>query len=245
MAPAAHLINLKVLGSDGSGEAADLIEAIDWAIRYRKQFGIRVLNLSLGAAPTQSYKDDPICLAVERAVKAGLVVVASAGNYGQTRDGKLVFGSVTSPGISPYAITVGAYAHAGHARSVGRRGGAVELEGPDARGSHRQARPRRARLEDRLDGGEGLGRCRTRWPDRFMDGPGARDYVAMSGTSMSAAVVSGAVALLLDGKPKLTPLQVKLALQGSADFMPKAGLLRAGAGSLDLGDLDSADDAPT
>ena len=84
MAPAAHLINLKVLGNDGSGEAADVIEAIDWAIRYRKQFGIRVLNLSLGAAPTQSYKDDPICLAVERAVKAGLVVVASAGNYGQT-----------------------------------------------------------------------------------------------------------------------------------------------------------------
>ena len=82
MAPAAHLINLKVLGSDGSGEAAYVIEAIDWAIRYRKQFGIRVLNLSLGAAPTQSYKDDPICLAVERAVKAGLVVVASAGNYG-------------------------------------------------------------------------------------------------------------------------------------------------------------------
>ena len=118
MAPAAHLINLKVLGDDGSGEAADVIEAIDWAIRYRKQFGIRVLNLSLGAAPTQSYKDDPICLAVERAVKAGLVVVASAGNYGQTPDGKLVFGSVTSPGISPYAITVGALRTQGTARSV-------------------------------------------------------------------------------------------------------------------------------
>ncbi len=101
MAPAAHLINLKVLGDGGSGEAADVVEAIDWAIRYRKQFGIRVVNLSLGAAPTQSYKDDPLCLAVERAVKAGLVVVASAGNYGQTDDGKLVFASVTSPGISP------------------------------------------------------------------------------------------------------------------------------------------------
>ena len=108
MAPAAHLINLKVLDSNGTGEAADVIEAIDFAIQYRKQLGIRVINLSLGAAPTQSYKDDPICLAVERAVKAGLVVVASAGNYGQTPEGKLVFGSVTSPGISPYAITVGA-----------------------------------------------------------------------------------------------------------------------------------------
>ena len=32
MAPAAHLINLKVLGADGSGKASDVIEAIDWAI---------------------------------------------------------------------------------------------------------------------------------------------------------------------------------------------------------------------
>jgi serine protease AprX len=84
MAPAAHLINLKVLDSNGAGEAADVIEAIDWAVKYRRQFGIRVINLSLGAAPTQSYKDDPICQAVERAAKAGIVVVTSAGNAGQT-----------------------------------------------------------------------------------------------------------------------------------------------------------------
>ncbi len=156
MAPAAHLINLKVLGSDGSGEAADVIEAIDFAIRFRKELGIRVLNLSLGAAPTQSYKDDPICLAVERAVKAGLVVVASAGNYGQTPEGKLVYGSITSPGISPYAITVGAHAHAGHRRPERRRSGAVELEGPDDDRSHRQAGPGCAGFEDRVGGSEGL-----------------------------------------------------------------------------------------
>ena len=156
MAPAAHLINLKVLDADGSGEAADVIEAIDWAIRYRKQLGIRVLNLSLGAAPTQSYKDDPICQAVERAVKAGLVVVASAGNYGQTPDGKPVYGSITSPGISPYAITVGAMRTQGTVGSERRRSGAVELEGPDAGRSHRQAGPGRARFEDRVDGGEGF-----------------------------------------------------------------------------------------
>ena len=40
------------------------------------------------------------------------------------------------------------------------------------------------------------------FPDRFVDGPGARDYFSMSGTSMSAAVVSGAVALLLDGRDR-------------------------------------------
>jgi serine protease AprX len=61
----------------------------------------------------------------------------------------------------------------------------------------------------------------------------------MSGTSMAAAVVSGAVALLLDGRDDLTPLQVKIALQASADFISEAGLLASGAGRLDLEDLDS------
>lgn len=66
MAPGAHLLNLKVLGADGSGQASDVIEAIDWAIENRQRYAIRVLNLSLGAAPTQSYRDDPLCQAVER-----------------------------------------------------------------------------------------------------------------------------------------------------------------------------------
>ena len=57
---------------------------------------------------------------------------------------------------------------------------------------------------------------------------------------MAAAVVSGAVALLLDGRGDLTSLQVKIALQASADFIPAAGLLAGGAGTLhlqDIGDL--------
>ena len=51
---------------------------------------------------------DPLCIAVERAVKAGIVVVASAGNYGLTSTGAKVLGGITSPGNSPAAITVGA-----------------------------------------------------------------------------------------------------------------------------------------
>ena len=98
MAPGAHLLNLKVLKGDGTGKVSDVLEAIDWAVDNREEYGIRVLNLSLGMAPTQSYRDDPLCQAVERAARAGLVVVASAGNYGQTADGKTVLGSVTSRG---------------------------------------------------------------------------------------------------------------------------------------------------
>ena len=59
-------------------------------------------------------------------------------------------------------------------------------------------------------------------------------YITLSGTSQAAAVVSGAAALLIDANPRLTPLGVRLALQASADFVPEAGLLGAGAGSLNL-----------
>ena len=48
--------------------------------------------------------DDPLCQAVERAYRAGLVVVAAAGNYGKLPDGQPVVGGITSPGNSPYAV---------------------------------------------------------------------------------------------------------------------------------------------
>ena len=108
IAPGAYLLNLRVLGDDGSGTVSDVIEAIDWAIEHRHEYNIRVINLSLGAPVLQPYRDDPLCEAVERAVRAGIVVVAAAGNYGQTADGKSVYGAITSPANSPYAIAVGA-----------------------------------------------------------------------------------------------------------------------------------------
>jgi hypothetical protein len=51
---------------------------------------------------------------------------------------------------------------------------------------------------------------------------------------MATAVVSGGVALLLNAQPSLTPAQVKIALQMGARFMPAAGLIGAGAGSVDF-----------
>ena len=51
---------------------------------------------------------------------------------------------------------------------------------------------------------------------------------------MSAAVVSGAAALLLEANPRLTPLDVRLALQLSSTFLPAAGLIGGGAGSVNV-----------
>ena len=56
----------------------------------------------------------------------------------------------------------------------------------------------------------------------------------LSGTSLAAPIVSGGVALLLQGSPNLSPAQVKFALQNGATAISDAGLMGAGAGSVNF-----------
>ena len=67
----------------GGGVISDVIAAFEWAIANRVAHNIRVINLSVGARVTESYETDPLTLAAKRAVDAGIVVVAAAGNLGQ------------------------------------------------------------------------------------------------------------------------------------------------------------------
>ena len=169
VAPGAHLVNLRVLDGEGAGRVSDVIRAIDWAVANRRRYGIRVINLSLGHPVFESAADDPLCEAVERAVAAGMVVVAAAGNLGKTADGTPVIGGIESPGNSPYAITVGALNTKQTRRAVGRRGGDLQLARPDAVRLHAEARPGGARQPDRVAGGAGVARWRrttaaSTWP---------------------------------------------------------------------------------
>ncbi len=108
IAPGAHLVNVKVLGGNGAGYTSDVIAGIQWTVANRGKYAIKVINLSLGHPQVEPCLTDPLCLAVEKASAAGLVVVASAGNNGKDAAGKEVFASVTTPGAAPSAITVGA-----------------------------------------------------------------------------------------------------------------------------------------
>ncbi len=233
IAPGAAIISLRVLDATGAGRVSDVVDAIDWAMDNRKTFDIRVINLSLGGPVTQSYKDDPLCEAVERAVAAGIVVVAAAGNYGVTKEGQVIYGGITSPGNDPSALTVGAVdAHATPQRSddtlatYSSRGPTLydTILKPDlvAPGSH-------------IVSAEAAGSyLAITYPERHVAGSGAGAYIQLSGTSMSAAVVSGAAALLLDGRPKLSPIDVKIVLQVTSSFMADAGLAGGGAGSMNI-----------
>ena len=224
VAPGARLINLRVLDAHGAGQASDVIAAIDWAIDNSAAYNIRVINLSLGAAVVQSYKDDPLCEAVERAVSAGIVVVAAAGNYGVTKDGNLIFGGITSPGNDPAALTVGAVDMHGTAKRSDDTVAKYSSKGPTL--YDLVLKPDLVAPGSRLVSAEAAGSyLATTYPERHVAGSGANAYMALSGTSMAAGVTSGAVALLLEEKPRLSPQEIKLALQVTSSLMSGEGLL--------------------
>ena len=104
-----------------------------------------IINLSLGHPVTEPSATDPLCRAVARAVQAGLVVVVSAGNYGQTATGAPILGGITSPGNSPFAITVGALDAMGTVDRADDRVAPLQLARADEVRLRGQARRRRAR----------------------------------------------------------------------------------------------------
>jgi serine protease AprX len=108
IAPNANIINLRVLNSQGIGSTSALLAALDWLMVNRGTYNIRVINMSLGGMAIDSYKNDPVCIAVRRLVDVGIVAVAAAGNNGKNGQGQKIYGSIHSPGNEPSAITVGA-----------------------------------------------------------------------------------------------------------------------------------------
>ena len=148
VAPGAHLVSVKVLGADGSGHISDLIEGIDWVIANRQRYQINVINLSLGAPVEQSWRDDPVCQAIERAWRVNIVTVVAAGNFGKTADGTEVLGGVTSPGNCPYAITAGTREYEGDDVPQRRRDRDVQLAGADGDRPPAEAGPAGAGEQD-------------------------------------------------------------------------------------------------
>jgi serine protease AprX len=233
IAPGARLINVRVLGADGGGYSSDVIDGIDWVIANRALYNIRVINLSLGHPVTEACSTDPLCEAVNRAVQAGIVVVVAAGNAGQAPDGRTILGGISSPGNSPYAITVGALNTWGTVDRSDDTVAAFSSRGPSAYDFTVKpdlAAPGIKTLSLEADGAF----LPAMYPSIHAAGSGSNAYMYLSGTSLAAPIVSGGVALLLQGSPNLSPAQVKFALQSGATAMTGAGLMGAGAGSVNF-----------
>ncbi len=205
VAPNADLVSIKALERDGYGTYADVIRGIDFAVTYKDAYGIRVLNLSLSAEARSHYWDDPLNQAVMRAWEAGIVVVTSSGNTG--RDPM----TIGVPGNNPYAITVGAVSDA-YSPSQGTDDFLTSFSsvGPTVEGF--------VKPEVVAPGGHILGMMhpRNEIAEKHAEYHDGGDQFVMSGTSQAAAMTSGAVALLLEAQPWLTPDDVKCRLMATA-----------------------------
>src|SRR3982751_3563114 len=242
MAPAANLVSLKVLDDHGGGYISNVIAALDWIAANRTAYNIRVVNLSVGAAVSESYNTDPLTLAAKRVVDQGVVVVTAAGNLGKNPiTGKAQYGAITAPGNAPWVLTVGAYSHEGTIVRSDDKMAPYSSRGPTA--VDFAAKP------DLVATGTGIVSLSSAGSlmystkaDYLLKGllPTAnRPYLSLTGTSMASPVVAGAVALMLQANPKLTPNLVKAILQytsqdyGYDPLTQGAGFLNA-KGAVDL-----------
>ena len=234
IAPGAHIVSLKALDGQGNGTISMIIAAIDYAVANKDALNIRVLNLSLGAAVTESYHTDPLTLAAKRAVDAGIVVVASAGNRGKGANGQPQYGTIGSPGNAPWVITVGASSHNGTVLRQDDTIAAFSSRGPTMYDFG--AKP------DLVAPGHGMVSLsdpvslfyttKSQYLLGGLLGTSYAPYLTLSGTSMAAPVVAGTVALMLQANPSLTPNLVKAILQFTSQEYPGYDALTQGTGFL-------------
>ncbi|MBA2416599.1 MAG: S8 family peptidase, partial [Geodermatophilaceae bacterium] len=234
IAPGAHLVVLKTLDREGIGRISDVIAALDYVVATKDQFNTRVVNLSVSSGVYESYYKDPLTLAAKRVVEAGLVVIAAAGNGGRDSQGRTLYRGITAPGNAPWVTTVGASNHQG---TVDRLDDAIawfSSRGPTA--VDQTAKPDLVApgvgIESLSDASSALYVSRAEYLlDGTVPAP-SRPYLSLSGTSMSAPVVTGTVALMLQANPELTPNAVKAILQYTAHPHSSSDRLTTGAGLL-------------
>jgi serine protease AprX len=219
VAPGATIVSVKVATADGSSSVSKVIAGIGWVIANRDAYNIGVLNLSFGLDTRLPYVADPLDAAAEAAWASGITVVAAAGNGGGS--------GVTAPGDDPYVITAGATDTNGTATTSD--------DTVPAWSSHE--RFRRYAKPDVSAPGVSVISLRDAGSTVDVQHPEGRvdaDYFRGTGTSMSTAVLSGVVALLLEHHGNATPDDVKGAIVDTASAI---------VGGAQTVDVDAADHA--
>jgi serine protease AprX len=242
VAPKVNLVDIKICNNRGEGSISDVVAGLQWIYENKDTYNIRVVNVSLHSSVPQSYHTSPLDAALEILWFNEVVVVVASGNNGDDGDNGVLY----PPANDPFVITVGATDDMGTA-DIGddvlapfsaygtiRDYRAIE-EGKSVRFSYRKpdlVAPG-TNIISLLAGNDA--ELVEQHQDHHVDGfGGAPKYFRMSGTSMSSAVTAGAVALLLQADPDLTPDQVKYRLMATAQRFGRPK--RVGAGYLNVYD---------
>ena len=168
-----RIMPVRVLGPDGSGDFATIVQGINWAVSH----GANIINLSMGAEMTsadapQSFKD-----ALDNAFNKGVTVVAAAGNSdGPNNTG----GPVNFPANYPSVIAVAALDETENLASYSDYGPEISVCAPGGTGDITIADPTGKMVFSTT-----------------YDKSAKKDtYCYMSGTSMAAPHIAGLAALL-------------------------------------------------
>ena len=201
IAPAARLIDMKVMADWGSGSSADINEAIeacienvntDWENDGEKNNGIHVMSMSLGTTSGSDGSDSQSQL-VNQANAAGIVVVIAMGNDGEEE--------VPSPASADWSVAVGAMDNMNNINRNDDDLASYSNYGPrdDDGDSDRwdELKPSIVAPGSDITAAQGH--------SNFFGESSASGWTAKSGTSMATPIVSGLVALLLEADISLRP----------------------------------------
>ncbi|MEU7477033.1 S8 family peptidase [Lentzea sp. NPDC042327] len=205
VAPDARILDVKVLGDNGSGQDSQIIAGMEWAVEQ----GAQVVNMSLGGFDTPEV--EPLEEAVNRlTAEKGTLFVVAAGNSGPAG------GTLGSPGTADAALTVGAVDDRDRVAEFSSRG-------PAQAGT----------LKPDLTA-PGVGIVAALHSDGRIGAPVEPGYTALDGTSMATPHVAGAAALLRQRHPGLSGPQLKARLTGSATPAASATPFEQGSGRVDV-----------
>jgi subtilisin family serine protease len=205
VAPDTQLLIGKVLDSKGSGRESQIIAGMEWATSR----GARVVNMSLGAQPTDG--TDPMAQAVNSlTASTGALFVIAAGNSGGSQE-------VSTPASADAALAVGAVDaedHLAHFSSRGPRVGDQAVK-PEITAP-------------------GVGIAAARAAGTSLGDPVDDFYTRLDGTSMATPHVAGAAALLAQEHPDWHADQLKAALTSTAKPNPDLDVFAQGTGRVDV-----------
>jgi serine protease AprX len=225
VAPGVNLLNLKVADKYGATYESAVINSLQWVYNNKNTYNIKVVNLSLNSTVDQSYQTSALDAAVEILWFNGIVVVVSSDNNGAGNGPVTIY----PPANDPFVITVGATEDKGTSTLTDDNLAVFSAYGSTIDGFAKPelVAPGRNLVAALAD------KASTMYTDHPLHRVGDY-YFRMSGTSMSAPVVSGAVALLLQDEPNLNPDQVKYRLMATANKNWSYDPTQSGAGYLDV-----------
>jgi serine protease AprX len=216
--------NARVVGlSAGDLALINVLEGFDYLLANGNSLGVRVVNCSFS---TNALFDvnDPVNVATKMLTDAGVNVVFSAGNNGPGQN------TLNPYAVAPWVVSVGATDSLGRIAGFSARGGFADpLFHPTLVAPGVDIVSLRGSGVANVTGAGGLAGADY----KRLSSLELPYYTTANGTSFSAPQVAGAIALMLEANPGLTPAQVKDILQRSATPLPYY-MFEAGTGMLNV-----------